>query len=106
MAYNAEHVAQDIADWHHDRNLIQGSDDKAQFTKLMEEAGELAGAISRGQDVEDHIGDMVVVLINIAARNNTTLGECMGVAWEEIKDRKGRMIDGIFVKEADLEKAS
>jgi len=45
---------------------------------------------------------MMVVLINIMARNNLSMQECLQVAYDDIKDRKGRMIDGVFVKESDL----
>jgi hypothetical protein len=51
--------------------------------------------------MSDDIGDMIVVLINIAERNNLTLKECLEKAWDDIKDRKGKMIDGIFIKEGD-----
>jgi NTP pyrophosphatase (non-canonical NTP hydrolase) len=91
-----------IKQWHHDRNLIDGSDDKSQFAKLIQEAGELSDNICKGRDVRDDIGDMIVVLINIAERNNITLTECCEIAYNDIKDRKGQMIDGVFVKEADL----
>jgi len=43
----------------------------------------------------------MVVLINIMVRNNLTMEECLSVAYDDIKDRKGRMVDGIFVKEGD-----
>lgn len=91
-----------IKQWHHDRNLIEGSDDKTQFAKLIQEAGELSDNICKGKDIRDDIGDMMVVLINIAERNSLSLTECLEVAYNDIKDRKGRMIDGVFVKEADL----
>ena len=91
-----------IANWHHDRNLIDGSTDQAQFVKLIEEAGELAGNIARGRDLRDDIGDMLVVLINIMERNGLAMSECLAVAWHDIKDRRGKMIGGVFVKEADL----
>jgi len=91
-----------IAQWHHDRNLIEGSDDKSQFAKLIQEAGELSDNICKGKDIADDIGDMIVVLINIAERNNLTIEQCLEKAWDDIKDRKGKMVDGIFVKEADL----
>lgn len=91
-----------IAQWHHERNLVYGANNFTQFTKLIEEAGELASNLSRGRCCKDDIGDMFVVLINICEREGYTLEECILVAWEEIKDRKGRMIDGTFVKEADL----
>ena len=56
----------------------------------------------KGKDVADDIGDMIVVLINIAERNNLTIEDCLEQAWNDIKDRKGKMVDGIFVKEGDL----
>lgn len=93
-----------IRQWAHDRNLIEGSDPKSQFVKLMEEAGELAAAIARGQqdEFEDAIGDMFVVLTIMAAQTGIPIEECIARAWVEIKDRKGRMIDGTFIKEDDL----
>ena len=50
----------------------------------------------------DALGDMAVVAINIAERNSSSLDTCMNLAWNEIKDRKGQMINGTFVKESDL----
>jgi NTP pyrophosphatase (non-canonical NTP hydrolase) len=91
-----------IKQWHHDRNLIDGSTDKDQYMKLIQEAGELSDSICKGKDIRDDIGDMLVVLINIAERNNLSLTECLETAYNDIKDRKGRMIDGVFVKESDL----
>jgi|TARA_B100000073_G_C23599999_1_gene520006 uncharacterized protein YabN with tetrapyrrole methylase and pyrophosphatase domain len=91
-----------ITEWHRDRNLIQGSTDKDQFCKLIQEAGELSDSICKGKDVSDDIGDMLVVLINIAERNNLSIKDCLEKAWNDIKDRKGKMVDGVFVKEADL----
>ena len=91
-----------IKQWHHDRNLIAGSDDKTQFAKLIQECGELSDNICKGKDIRDDIGDIIVVLINIAERNNLTLTECCEVAYNDIKDRRGKMVDGVFVKEADL----
>ena len=85
--------------WHHDRNLIDGSTDAAQHTKLVEEVKELETNILLSQPVADDIGDILVVLINIATRNNLSLSECLQVAYNDIKDRKGKMVNGIFVKE-------
>ena len=63
--------------------------------------GELSDNICKGRDIKDDIGDIIVVLINIAERNGISLTECVSTAYEDIKDRKGRMVDGIFVKEGD-----
>ena len=93
-----------IRQWAHDRNLIAGSDTKSQFVKLMEEAGELAASIARGDqdEFEDAIGDMFVVLTIMAAQTGADIEECIAHAWHEIKDRKGRMVDGVFIKEDDI----
>ena len=91
----------DIKQWHRDRNLIDGATDKDQLAKLIQEMGELSDNICKGRDVADDIGDTIVVLINIAERNNLSLTECVNHAYNDIKDRKGKMIDGIFVKEGD-----
>ena len=95
-AYN---LIRKITQWHHDRNLIEGATDKDQLAKLIQEMGELSDNICKGNDIRDDIGDMLVVMINIMERNNITIEECLAVAYMDIKDRKGKMIDGIFVKE-------
>ncbi len=91
-----------IRQWAEDRNLIEGSDPKSQFVKLIEEAGELANAIGKKNDIEfaDAIGDMFVVLTILAAQNGMKIEDCIDGAWQEIKDRKGKMVDGIFLKDA------
>ncbi len=91
-----------VVKWHYDRNLIEGSTDKDQVLKLAQELGELSDSVCKGKDVKDDIGDMLVVMLNIAERNGVVLSECLKKAWDDIKHRKGRMIDGIFVKETDL----
>jgi len=90
-----------VVGWHHDRNLIEGSTDKDQTLKLLQELGELSDSVCKGNDIRDDIGDMLVVMINIIERNNLTFEDCLEKAWDDIKDRKGRMIDGIFVKSED-----
>ena len=91
-----------VIQWHIDRNLIEGSTDKDQVLKLMQELGELSDSVCKGKDIKDDIGDMLVVMLNIVTRNGVTLSECLARAWDDIKDRKGKMVDGIFVKEEDL----
>lgn len=90
-----------IRQWAKDRNLIEGSDIKSQFVKLIEEAGELANSIAKRNDIEfaDAIGDMVVVLTIMAAQNGMMIEDCIDAAWQQIRDRKGKMIDGIFLKD-------
>lgn len=93
----------DIRNWALARNLIAGSDSFRQMTKLVEEVGELAHGIAKNRPAEiaDGIGDAVVVLTILAAQNGLTIEDCIEGAWQEIKNRKGRMIDGVFRKEGD-----
>lgn len=93
-----------IRGWADARNLIKGSTPEKQFLKLIEEVGELGGAMARGnpEGIADGIGDAFVVLTILAAQYGMNIETCIGQAWDEIKDRRGRMIDGVFVKEADL----
>ena len=88
-----------IEQWHEDRNLIAGSTDKDQVLKLIQELGELSDSVCKEKDMRDDLGDMLVVMINIMKRNNITIEQCLQKAYDDIKDRKGRMVDGIFVKE-------
>ena len=94
---------EDIRNWAAARNLIEGSDPKSQMLKLAEEMGELAGALARGKEVEadDAIGDMVVVLTILSSQRGVSIENCIESAWQEIKDRKGVMRDGVFVKDAE-----
>lgn len=91
-----------IRRWAAARNLIQGSTPARQFTKLEEEVTELAEAIAKDDYKEfvDAIGDCIVVLTIMAAQRGVNVEDCIDAAWSEIKDRKGKMIDGVFVKEA------
>ena len=88
-----------VADWHAARNLIDGSDDKTQMTKLFEEVNELYVDVLDRKDLRDELGDCLVVLINVATRNNFSLYEALEYSFSKIKDRKGRMVNGLFVKE-------
>ena len=90
-----------IRRWAIARNLIEGSTPYRQLVKLREEVEELAVSIDRddGREYIDAIGDCIVVLTIMAAQRGINVEDCIAAAWEEIKDRKGRMVDGIFVKE-------
>ena len=90
-----------IGQWHKDRNLIHGSTDKDQYMKLIQEAGELSDSLCKGRDISDDVGDIMVVLINIMVRNNLSINKCLSIAYNDIKDRKGKMVDGVFIKDGD-----
>lgn len=91
-----------VIGWAIERGIIEHSTIQAQVLKAVSEMGELADATIKGQHEEfrDAVGDVLVCLINAAHMNGLTLTDCLGAAWEEIKDRKGFMApDGAFVKE-------
>lgn len=94
----------DIAAWADQRNIILGASPEKQFVKLMEEIGELAEGIAKGRTdaIFDGIGDAVVVLTILAKQFNTDIEHCIELAWNEIKDRKGRIVNGVYLKESDL----
>ncbi len=96
-----EELTKLIIKWHHDRNLIDGSSDKDQVLKLAQELGELSDSVCKGRDVKDDLGDMMVVMLNIMERQGVSMRDCLKTAYNDIKDRKGMMVDGIFVKEGD-----
>ena len=92
-----------VLDWSYARNIINGSDYKSQYMKAQSELGELADALLKGNkdETEDAIGDVLVCLINLAEQCDTSLELCLHKAYEQIKDRKGVMWNGAFVKETD-----
>ena len=93
-----------IQDWAIERNL-HDADPNKQILKLGEEFGEVCEAMAKGYPdaLEDGIGDMFVVLTILAMQNGTSIERCVARSYNEIKDRKGVMKNGVFVKEADLE---
>lgn len=96
-------LIQQVEQWSIDKNLHE-ADSSKQFTKVVEEVGEVASALARSNEdmLRDGIGDVVVTLIILAQQNGMTLEECLTQAYNEIKDRKGKLINGVFLKEEDL----
>lgn len=92
-----------IRQWAIARNLQTGETAK-QMVKLMEEIGELASGMARDNinKIIDSIGDAYVVLTILAMQYGIDIEMCIDEAYETIKDRKGKLVNGIFVKEEDL----
>jgi NTP pyrophosphatase (non-canonical NTP hydrolase) len=87
--------------WAKDRGIYDKGNSHTQYVKLMEEAGELAAALLNKDmsEIVDAIGDMVVVLTNLAELEGVKIEDCIDVAYNVIARRKGKMINGTFVKE-------
>ena len=88
--------------WAKDRGLYDKGNSHTQYVKLIEEAGELAQAILKQDkpEIQDAIGDMVVVLTNLAELEGFTIEDCIDSAYTEISTRRGKMLNGTFVKQA------
>lgn len=101
LAYREE----DIINWGIARNLIGPTGEATrvgQQAKTEEDVGELADAIAADdrEAARDAIGDVYVTLVMQAQMWGLTMQDCIDAAWNEIKDRKGRMVNGVFVKDA------
>lgn len=97
-------LIKNIEKWSVARNIHEG-DLKAQLSKTVEELGEVANGINKGKPgmIQDGIGDVVVTLVILAQRCGLSFEDCVATAYNEIKNRQGKMIDGVFVKSSDLE---
>lgn len=97
-----------INHWADERNLKQ-ADPKIQWMRVTEEVGEIRDVLLKPTKftepqaaLKDAIGDTLVTIIVLAHQLDLDVTECLGIAYEEIKNRKGKMINGTFVKEDDL----
>jgi len=90
-----------IRNWAQDRGIYDKGNSHTQYVKLMEEAGELAEALLKNDkyEIKDAIGDMVVVLTNLAVLEGMQIENCIESAYNEIANRKGKMENGTFVKQ-------
>lgn len=105
---NFEELKDKVVHWAFKRDLHQ-ADPKIQWMRVTEEIGEIRDVLLKPtkfedpkQALKDALGDSLVTLIVLATQLNLDLVECLEIAYDEIKDRKGKMLDGVFVKEADL----
>lgn len=98
---------QPIRDWANNKGIIEHGNVFRQYTKFQEEAGELAKALIKENKEEaiDAIGDIVVTLVSLAgilARvsedDTITIEKCINDAYNVIKNRTGKLVDGDFIK--------
>lgn len=92
-----------VEQWAMARDL-HTADPYKQMLKLFEEVGELASSLARGdkEGAKDDLGDIQVVVDVLSMQLGTTSKECKQIAYDEIKYRKGKMVNGVYVKESDL----
>tara|TARA_B100001758_G_C18110596_1_gene453386 strand:- start:323 stop:616 length:294 start_codon:yes stop_codon:yes gene_type:complete len=87
--------------WAEEKNLLKRENSHAQMLKVLEEVGETAGALLKKKDKEiiDGLGDSFVTLIILCYQLNLEPEECLQAAWDEIKNRKGKTVNGTFIRE-------
>ncbi len=92
-------LEKNVIQWAKDRGIDHPSNAKNQLLKSFEEMGELSRGILKDDRelIIDSIGDVLVTLIILAQTQNLTLKECLDYAWNEIKDRKGKTVNGTFI---------
>ena len=90
-----------VIDWAIERGLVERENANKQMLKVMEEVGELASAIAKNkeEDTIDAIGDVLVTLIILSAQLELNPWDCLETAYNEIKGRKGKLVNGVFIKE-------
>src|SRR5690625_4593881 len=100
---NIQELTTKIEQWSINRNLDNASPNK-QMLKLFEELGELAEGMAKGNDelIIDSIADVYVVLTILSQQLGLNIKHCISHSYNEIKDRKGKLVNGVFVKEEDL----
>ncbi len=100
---NMNELIKQVEQWSKDKDLHK-ADPTRQALKVWEESGEVGAALSRNKldDLKDGIGDTVVTLIILAQQHGWSLQECLQYAYDEIKGRTGRTINGTFIKASDL----
>jgi NTP pyrophosphatase (non-canonical NTP hydrolase) len=104
---NYEKLEELVIQWAKDRNILENSNAIKQISKTQEELDETLDALKRLEqgeesmlEVADGIGDMLVTIILLAKIVGLNSVDCLADAYDEIKDRKGKMINGLFVKNA------
>ena len=104
MTTNIELLAHRVEQWAKERGLDNPDNSTAQALKLFEEAGELAQAHLKEHEADgkDAVGDILVVLTIYCQQKGWSIAECFELAYNEIKNRKGKMVNGSFVKSEDL----
>ena len=96
-----DRLAGNVLEWAEDRGIFMESTPEDQAIKTLEELSELFKALSNNdkEGTIDAYGDVLVTLIVGMELAGTCTGDCLDHAWKEIRDRKGKMVNGLFVKD-------
>jgi len=97
-----DELVANVTAWAQEKGLLERENAPKQMLKVMEEVGETASAILKNDHdkIVDGIGDSLVTLIVLSKQLGLEPSHCLEVAWNEIKNRKGKMVEGTFIKES------
>jgi len=96
-----DELIENVKGWADDKDILKVENAPKQLMKVMEELGETAGAIAKSKqtdEIMDGIGDTFVTLIILSYQLGLEPAQCLERAWNEIKDRTGKTVNGVFVK--------
>lgn len=97
---NFEELKESVIEWAEDKGILSVENSKTQMLKVVEEIGELSSALLKNNKEEtiDSIGDVFVTLIILSEQIGLDPTECLESAYNVIKDRKGKTVNGTFIK--------
>ena len=118
-----EELSQLVIEWGESKGILDSSTPLRQLDKTQEELDETREALKKLNDfdyqqdlmewqgmptlnredilaeVKDGIGDMLVTIVLLAKMVNLDTTDCLNAAYDVIKQRTGKMVDGQFVKD-------
>ena len=96
-----DELIENVKKWAEEKNLLKKENSKAQMLKVLEEVGETAGALlkNKNKEIIDGLGDSFVTLIILCYQLDLEPKKCLQSAWNEIKNRKGKTVNGTFIRE-------
>lgn len=102
--YGFENVRADVINWGLEKGILAKADQQAQMLKCVSEVGELADAVAKNDfnSIIDGVGDVLVTLILLCEIKDICPTFCLKSAYGEIKNRQGKMVNGVFVKDAPV----
>lgn len=101
--FNFETQYHRVVGWGLRTGILQAADLKTQTLKFASEAGELCDAVAKMDDdaIIDAIGDVLVTMIMVCEIGKYDMVGCLLTAAGVIEKRKGKMVNGTFIKDAD-----
>jgi NTP pyrophosphatase (non-canonical NTP hydrolase) len=90
-----------VVGWGYNNGIMNNTDPSRQYIKCVSEVGELGDEILKGNEekAKMELGDVLVTLCMVAEKLDTTLEECLSLAYEKISKRTGKTVNGVFIKD-------